>query len=396
MILTPVKQFMLIIMLVGFAIHPKSVAGTVLIASGYPIGGSGDVASNMLMAEKIHESLPLEDVIILVVPESAQVISALEPRFLPGLSSQVIEGITYLSEPFQERKNLERPTLFLGFSNNFNNPTIKKFWSRATLALGFYEYQGTHPINPGEFIDRDFTSVFNTGIYHSGLYVSKDRPSTDFISSPNLAELRQLLADTAFDAVSRLPGGRIAFAHAAEYKSIRWYIESTILTVGSSETIIFVPRRFIKFFTKLPNNIHLADSSIPFKQSRQLMMLSNLPVLVTGDVSLSIALDYEIPFVYEARQHKENFAIDLLKIFPHLKVLHQFEVPLPELLEGEARDSLFSNWRPIRRYLSLPEKIATIFHSLDEKKHPFSTFDFSKFLRKPTIKSQCSKIFEKL
>ena len=139
------------------------------------------------------------------------------------------------------------------------------------------------------------------------------------------------------------------------------------MTVGTAETVIFIPTRFLKFFKGIPVNIHLLPSeNLGFKGNKEIIASANLPILVTGDVSLTLALDYEKSFIYEVRRHKTSFAYDLLNLLPKTQLLEEGITKTPVNLAEYDND--YSTFRKSRKNLSLPQKVGTLIRTLQTQR----------------------------
>jgi hypothetical protein len=142
---------------------------------------------------------------------------------------------------------------------------------------------------------------------------------------------------------------------------------------------VFVPEQFKSELSKDAfklENIKIIAKNLPLRLTEEIIANSDFPVIVTGDVSLSFALEHRIPFAYEyPGPWKRGLVADLKKFMPGLAVIGNEHGPseLAKIFSREYADTLFSRFDLDREKLSLPKKILSVL----QKVKASTTFQFS-------------------
>jgi hypothetical protein len=176
---------------------------------------------------------------------------------------------------------------------------------------------------------------FYTGINYTGLYVtSNDSDGKQLTKSSKIKDLKEIsrvlsspiLAGIPFATSSPLLG----IGYSAHSGTVEDYLYMLIKYIRknhptSEKKWIFIKRPNTKIeqilFDKMiyaiefkyPDIILKPFTSMPFEVMDFLFKMATLPVLVTGDMSLTQAIQYEKPFIYETLQHKEILRENLFK-----------------------------------------------------------------------------------
>lgn len=298
-----------------------------VIYIGAPRGGFGDVASNLLMAKKLQErGIKIK----LVVSEGAQ---ASLQTLLPDYNPKVDKSIVNKFEIYSEGPNNWPPGENLAsFSTDGYIPEEAKYPKK----FSFFEYSAftnsqlgddfslTEKINTFEdfyivtAIDKNTASntfLSNTGINQLGAYISENK-SEDVL--PLEAIAKKYSEVLSANNVNLLASDvKLGFSYTHKIHSTQLYLDGVkefIRTKNITEKVVIFIKNFENLDIKdLPSNLVVVKlDSIPFEYTRSLIANSNLPIMVTGDVSLTLALDFEKLCFYEMNDWKQHLVKDLI------------------------------------------------------------------------------------
>jgi hypothetical protein len=357
-------------------LFPQNVfSQTFLIGSGTPVGGSGDIAANVLMAQYLQKLIPDSSIVIYVTPESIETISSLTPEVREYPIDQINflkNGILYISPGKFIPNGSQMPIFHFSFSNLPSYPTKNYFTNNKNVpvALSFSEYQGKEL--SGRKIDHVYVEkniyIPATGLRFSGLYISPNGESLFLDNDIDLLN-KQEIASIQEAKKSKY----IVYLYSRNFDLMSSYVKEIIKKVGGDSITIFAPPPFIKHLkwnsdVITNGNVKLFSNFVSFEMTRKMMKISNLPLLVTGDVSLSLAIEYRKPFVYSVYSWKEDFARDLRYLFPTAKVVFEDDRNYFEhfILEDYG-NSFYSLFDLHRSSLSLPDKIKALTRTNNHK-----------------------------
>ena len=395
-------MFLLGVSVAGQAASPEATGRkppTVLIHSGLPRGGFGDVASNLIMAIRIKQLRPDVRVVFqldepfgpigmtrapptgarLDVPSSMRPgvagaerhrpISVLVPGIQPGITLR--EGVEVVGDDVVG----QIADLEIVFSADTQHNTRH---AKAPICLVFPEYDSVVDSNRDSLSRRGLAS----GAGPSSFYLNPVPPAV--VTRPELARMIQEefgIPDLDLDSKG------LAFAYQSSPTSATNYtlaaletyrknpkkkgmviFTSTILTDLSSSQPPFVQQ------SKGNHHLHLkapgVDVIVYERMSLRLTELiianTDLPIAVTGDVSLTLAMQYRKPFFYEMHPWKKSLAHGLKTGLKHRGMPTPFLVPLTTynykwFVDGFSDPKHYQKaQRAIGRYVvgkSLPDKL---------------------------------------
>jgi len=319
---------LLIVWLSGVCFYTPQVSAEQLrvnMFAGIKRGGFGDVAANLVMARLLKRAHPEWKIQFWIAADETSAMKTLLPELNPALGKQNLEDIQFY---FGKDHPLPPGDYFLAFAvkdsvNSATSNYAKDFYvpahedpvnvyeriyevANAPLIFHFKEFGGEsfqmgHIWNGGT--NRLFH--FETGPVSAGLYVSETRPKT----KPTFNGLLSHLLKSGYSiSPNALENAHIGFGYSAFESATFIYVQAAarLAQKNTNQRYLVFVKKFEKLkFGKLPNNLLVVESSqMPFSLTEQLIQLSTLPVLVTGDVSESLAIEHEKPFLYELNAWK--------------------------------------------------------------------------------------------
>lgn len=314
-----------------------ALAQTVNMFAGIKRGGFGDIASNFLMAEKLKELSPELNINMWVSTDILEYVKTLVPEFDPSKGVQQINGIKFY---YGDANPLPQADFFLGYSLNDKNEvqsgqyapglyipgvddklvnayeTIYRI-ANAKNIVHFKEYQGSNyelaSITNVASGQRLFS--FETGPLAGGLYISPSKPT----QAPSKQEALNLLRAEGYELPVVTEGKvRLAYSYSAYPNIAKVYLEAMQLHASRfpNEQFVIVAKDFpVLRDMALPANLHVVwlDKKTPFELNKALIAASDAPILVTGDVSLTVAIEHEKLFIYETNTWKRKSMTALRK-----------------------------------------------------------------------------------
>lgn len=280
----------------------QNAVKTVNISCGDFRGGFGDIASNIIMYRELKRAYP--DIQFRMVfdsskPNVEKKLRVLLPGFDPRKQVQQVGDVTVLT--FDPKATLPPESdIFLEFSSKGPSGAIPK---STVLSLYFEEYTDLYP----NF--REYTR----GVYYggttgpkSGFYVSPKRPDPPMSRQAVFDRLRE--AGVISEAEARnFSKSKLGFAYTADSKYVLPYIEFLARRAHSDPagSYIAIVSGTAGVDLEVPKNLKVVrHSGLPLDVSEALVAHSNVPILVTGDGSLTFALQYEKPFAYDLNSWK--------------------------------------------------------------------------------------------
>jgi hypothetical protein len=338
---------------------------SIVIYFDRPRGGFGDIACNVIMARKLREVWPEAEIKIVYCSAAAHSLKILLPSLLLEEGRQTVDGFEFI----QEKSDLvPRADAYLSFatfaaSSLFHDSSPR---NQTPLRLGYYELSAmgnpvvTTPVPGHEMLARpelnrramvsnsqvdpsdlpeshSWRMTLHSGADSSGLYISPKRPCEP-MSFKALRERLKAELHLSDEQVDWLDSDcHVAFAYTKLMAAEELYASALVQARGSEKTKLLV---FLKKFEGIqlpaaPNVQFVLYDSLSFDTSMALLYHSNPPPLVTGDVSLSMAVDFEKPFFYEMTLWKFNCAEALssvLKNTPAMKQNREWSSALERIL----------------------------------------------------------------
>ncbi len=323
--------------------------------SGFNLKGFGDIATNYLMAREIKLKHPDWDIRFLVLKESKKQLQILIPSFDENSPIQIIDGITYYNQGLTYLPNSD---FFFGFSfssvpqkNSYAlpsqfmsqlpqvkppDPGLIYTQSKSKYYFFFDEYNGK-AIDIADIFNLNKNSqtfFFETGLNSNGFY---------FEDSPEIItrdEIERYFRDKkAFD----LKDSSIGFAYFDRESSFETYLDFV------NEYARYYPQKRISIVSKILKKTYSLESnvsivqvqSLPFSYSQSLIYHSQIPVLVTGDISLTTAINSLKIFFYETQNWKRESIDALKKHLNNLSISEENLVTIKKMLSIDANDKTF-------------------------------------------------------
>lgn len=383
--------FLLFAVLTVFLCLGEAFPQTINIVVGGSRGGFGDIASNILMAQQIKSLRPESRVNILWSPDISEkdfnALKTLVPAFNRERGNQTLNGIHYSNSASSSDADL-----LVGFSLS---SAIMLGGGRGNepLRLAFREYNdGERKVSFVEEFVRALTYLDIAGPGLAGLYVQPGLSSPPLTREQLFTHLERRLGLGTLNPAQDL----IVFAYTSSINTSEQYIDAVSRMVTKTKSywnkrlLIFTPatEANVKRIWPMPANIKIIPvKTMPFQLSKSLIAHADLPVMVTGDVSATLAIDYEKPFFYERNDWKKGFSRTLIQqltqapefieasreTLEHLGIILKIDPrKLPDvdaLVEALQNHQLWANMRAALKNLkqqSLPEKVllyADIFRS---------------------------------
>lgn len=321
------------------------ISGTPLTGGGDNTGGFGDVAANLLNAFNLKKSNP-ELAINFIVTSAAEreaaevlttneIIKIMYPNLNPELKNipQKFEGIDFifLDHDFKKMQFMNQNTdadisklksvipkadLSLQFSANDSamEPVLR---TNTNMALSFYEPTGKRKSVQQNHSHGDFAQHYMvySGGQSSGYYLF-DRPSDYQSIAQDKTLISQWAQDSGFGSMSGKE--ELLFAYSKNSLTMKAYLEALKIhfkdpKFATGKPYVLFAKKFAAVdYSGFPEFVRVVNvESLPHNVMEALIANSSISPLVTGDVSLSIALSTIKPnktFVYEAPYWKSSSA----------------------------------------------------------------------------------------
>lgn len=271
----------------------SSSPSDVTIYIGPPRGGYGDTASSLMMVERLGAVFKRTGIALQVAfhPAAEGQIRALWPDFDPSREQQVVRDYVFI------REQMAKPAeVAIAFSAN-SEPSKKL----APVTVLYYEYEQLHPEAGGSgFLvpkrDRVLNSVFattmddrqtfviNTG-FGNGIYAADRFRVGDSNKSRAFQALR------AFAPGLRVSGEtKLAYAYASSGELVQQYANALEKFVQNhGQDVVLVTNHKIQI--RSPRIAVIDMNGMPFDLNQKIIKSSDVPILVTGDSSLSLAVE---------------------------------------------------------------------------------------------------------
>lgn len=288
------------------------------ISSGMPRGGFGDIAPNLLMARRLREVMPHSVRIRMVVETlSDQHVRILEPRYQGNPVN--IDGVDFFSE--SELREVEKSADFglvfssangLGLaSSGVLQDVLRPPFLNAKNKLSFSEpiSKSRHPIRGSGRSWR-----FLAGAGNFGFYI---RPDASRRPAPLSRE--QVFLELADGGLPFPENALLAFGYSHFRDATQLYLNfmrELLRKSRFSRPVVIV----VKYFPGLevadfPSNVIVVTS-----QNRRMLLDESLiahadfPIMVTGDTSLSLAIEYGKPAFLECPSWKRKSIPELIQV----------------------------------------------------------------------------------
>lgn len=290
------KRFFTLTLTLSFA---SKVFGSVGIMVAPPRLGYGDVASNVYMAHLL-QTAGVKDISLIfyeTMAETIPVLKTLVPQF-KGEDYQDIDGIL-----FQNAKSCKNKfDLTLSFAST---PTIASIHRSpaSKFKVHFFEYSYRRQEQTATF--------FRSGPEDFGLYLRREFHQPPFSRNEVLKSLQSDIK-TSSSEIS------LAFTYSSERPLTDAYIKA-IAKIASkpinANRTYLIASNFPAIELELPKNLVVINPRLSLKMSESIIAHSDFPVVVTGDVSLSMAIEYGKAYLYELKRHKELLISELFQTY---------------------------------------------------------------------------------
>ena len=207
--------------------------------------------------------------------------------------------------------------------------------------------------------------LLNSGVPSLGIYVHSN---LDFLTQTVITKQEiELNNFFASQDIQRVPEMQLAFGYCQDPRTLEAYLQfiEKWSTENPNKQILLVTKDLEGMREKSisPKIIWVKENNIPFSLSEAIIARSTLPLLVTGDVSLSLALDNHKPFIYESQKWKRAFFSSLAKKFPIFNGL-SFEMEKGGRI---ARDEVAEVSNRAKRYYEIVFKNPSFFHDFEKQ-----------------------------
>ncbi len=356
------------------------ISGVPLASDQDTTGGFGDVAANVIAALNFKEKYPDLKVTLLVttkfkehrngVRPSSEIVKLMIPELDPQRMDQIqsykdvnviflsVDEETLRSGPVPKEllRVIPQADLSLQFAAN-NVPSMELARETGKVAFSFYEFESSREYYPvveftqdslEEKSDKKPWLVFQSGTEAAGIYrVSLPKHSR----VQTLSEIEHW-ANSGADTPLSLTGKKLAVAYSNAAKSSLNYANGLIRLAQKNpheSYVLFVKNNNYFQDLNLPENLEVKlVSAFPHEVLQQLILEADLPPLVTGDSSFSIALSSlerkRRLFMYDAPKWKLKFIGEFTqKIIDRLKITSGLNLEEQKLLYGamDFRESRF-------------------------------------------------------
>ncbi len=282
------------ILAIGFLSLAKAENINIMISP--PRGGFGDTAVNLLMIERLSHFYKDTDTVVNVVynRESEEQIQVLWPDFDPKKEKQIIRGIVFS----KDTKAQELDYVITFSARHWAPKTLGKktigyyeYEELQTDVHGFFEsvknYQVKTPIN----MILNGSYMINTGIT-SGLYVLDGFRPEDFNKKTTFELLSKTNPSVVFSSEAKL-----GYAYTSSQPLAQQYVSAVEKWINQRNIeVVIVTNHDVTVTNPLVKIIKMKN--LPFTLNQKIIKSSDIPILVTGDGSLSLAIEGRKPFFY--------------------------------------------------------------------------------------------------
>jgi hypothetical protein len=277
------------------------------IWSGINLGGFGDLASNLFMLKQLQRQNPEWKFNYIIDRSSVAKLKILITEF--GEQDEFIkDSVRFIIDKGQP---LPASDFVLSFSSG---PMKKNIAQTAPRAMSFTEYEQYHS---QKIISKQITQAhehywISTGPKNLGLYINYNETNTE------LNKTNSLLAEHEERAIKSADLIGLSYTNNGELGQFYLDLYSGISRSSkqNKKIVLFIKDAHLLDLSNAPANIQVINlTKKPFALTEAIFPLLNLPPLVTGDMSLTLALQNKRIFMYERLEHKKNVITDLLDIF---------------------------------------------------------------------------------
>lgn len=297
------------------------VAGqTVSVYIDQPRGGFGDTAANLLMIERLSAYYQNSGTQLSVIysPEAKEQIHILWPEFSLDKDRQIVRGIMFTDFTNHTPADINLAFSIKGYAHAKSRGKLNIDYleysdidsDHQLLGMTFKEVQDTENLKT-PFLHPTWRKTgtdyyFNTGVSH-GLYVMDGFRPDDFKKELTFYFLRKFDPKIEFSEQAKL-----GYAYASSPELVQQYVTAAETYAEKYQIeIVVVANHPVQSSSPLIKVI--SSKNIPFNLNQKIIKSSDLPILVTGDGSLSLAIEGRKPFFYSLYAWKRFVPINLKK-----------------------------------------------------------------------------------
>lgn len=290
------------------------------------LGGFGDLVSNLFMGEKLLElGYGINIIVDRSFKEKFNILGLLEESNFSSFYLGEHEGIHYFSEHGLAEyipPEIDDFTIYTSFSVEKLGLSVNKNYKQHNLCQTF-KLGKRFILSEYKSLDEKFrhwqgdvvyeivnTTVLYTGPFLLGMYVSPTPPQRINDKTRILKEYFAIQDDNVLNKF-------LGFSYSAGPGATNIYLAALAKRACQDPAShYYVLSRFDVHPTiQLPENMTVRTvKHMSFKESKSAICSSDLPILVTGDMSLTLALEYEKNFFYEEFSHKSGLMGDLIAL----------------------------------------------------------------------------------
>jgi hypothetical protein len=288
----------------------------VFVSSGFPRGGFGDVAANLVMAKRIKENLDHKNipnvVAVLVEGFSESFVEKLIPEYHRESKTAVVwNGVMIASHQVVPHSKAD---IGFGFSMLDETHQALRMTVHSNPVFLFKEPFSSNPLEremalTNRIVDKREGISLHVGADSLGLY----------LSSPGVTAVPKFSKNELIQRFELPANTRIAFSYSHFSYATAAYLQILAQLLESDTTtpvVLFTKGYSHLSFDLLPKNVIVrADTPLSLDESESLIAHADFPVLVTGDTSLALAIEHGTPFIYEMVPWKD---IHTLRIYESL------------------------------------------------------------------------------
>lgn len=342
----------------GELTNPKTIS--VVIAT--PRGGFGDIVANIKMAEELKKVYPHAKVRLIIdeladesyYNKTLEALTKLFPTFCKTCDIQEIDDFQFYMRKFPQSDVAFQFSADL----NYNISQMSKY---APHSFVFPEYGEFYYTEHDRFFDpkthlptveyesleivkvkgetRHIVSI-PSGVQGKGLYLSSQKSELKYKTKKDaLNAAGKYLGFDAAEIEEFLEYDELGFSYNAYADSENGYVKAMYELAKENpdkKYLIIMSGNFdyIDGLTEtMPHNLMFVNTTnhkgLPLDISNALIAHSTIPVNITGDLSLTTAIEYGKPFIYEFHRWK---ALHHKELFEKLKTTEAFK-KAPEKIE---------------------------------------------------------------
>lgn len=271
-------------------------------------------------------------------------------------SSEVVDGVPWRDQiPPADEYTIYTTFSSLSLSYRYerkNLHALKYFLPADTSsgALLFSEYVGQNQIMP--LLVKANPTVrrgagLMTGPLALGMYIAKDKPE---ILGNKIALIREYFYTDLSNEELQSDIVKLGYSYTKGTDATDLYLQALAqFAKEHADQQFFIIAKSMPSDWKKPANVHVVvEERMPLSRTKELISAANLPIMVTGDMSLTLAMEYEKEFFYEKLDHKFEIENEL-RFFDELSELPSLSIIARSEGLGSESAIIPSNLKPIEQ-----------------------------------------------